>query len=83
MRLPGGKKLVAQIDGGTGHSGRRSPDIHIGLGNVDANQSVPVELKWRDLAGHPQRAELQLKPGWHTVRLGRVNSQVAKLENTK
>jgi enediyne biosynthesis protein E4 len=82
-QLANGKKIVGQVDGGTGHSGRRSPDIHLGLGHADPNQPVRVELKWRDLAGHPQRAELQLKPGWHTVRLGKVNSQVAQLTQPK
>jgi enediyne biosynthesis protein E4 len=79
VKLADGRKLVGQIDGGSGHSGRRSPDIHLGLGAVDTNSPVRVELKWRDIGGQPQRTELQLKPGWHTVRLGRVNSQLARL----
>ena len=83
VHLPDGKKLIGQIDGGSGHSGRRSPDIHLGLGNLDANQTVRVELKWRDITGKAQQTELQLKPGWHTVRLGRANSQLAKLEDNK
>ncbi len=37
----------------------------------------------RDITGQPQHAELPLKPGWHTVRLGRVNSQVAQLGGVK
>ena len=82
-RLADGRKILGQVDGGSGHSGRRSPEIHLGLGNVDANQPVRVELKWRDTAGQPQHTELQLKPGWHTVRLGRVNSQLAKLGDVK
>jgi hypothetical protein len=81
--LADGRKILGQIDGGSGHSGRRSPDVHLGLGTADANQSVRVEIKWRDLAGQPQRTELQLKPGWHTVRLGRVNSQMAQLAQPK
>src|SRR5262249_12446114 len=32
VALPDGRKLVAQVDGGAGHSGRRSPDVHLGLG---------------------------------------------------
>ncbi len=32
--LPDGKKLVAQVDGGNGHSGKRSPDLQFGLGTV-------------------------------------------------
>ena len=73
--LPSGKKILGQIDGGSGHSGRRSPDIHLGLGDADANQPVRVKITWRDITGHPQLTELQLKPGWHTVRLSTGNSQ--------
>ena len=79
VHLSDGRKLVGQIDGGSGHSGRRSPDIHLGLGKADPSQPVRVELKWRDTGGRPQRTELSLKPGWHTVRLGRVNAQLAQL----
>ncbi len=68
--LPGGRKILGQIDGGSGHSGRRSPDILLGLGSVDTNLSVRVALNWRDGTGRVQRRELPLKPGWHTVELG-------------
>ena len=69
VRLPDGRKLVSQVDGGTGHSGRRSPDIHLGLGNVDKNMKLPVEVKWRDTHGQVQQTTLQLSAGWHTVQL--------------
>ncbi|HSL84187.1 MAG TPA: CRTAC1 family protein, partial [Thermoanaerobaculia bacterium] len=32
VRLPGGGSRVAQVDGGNGHSGVRSPELHFGLG---------------------------------------------------
>ena len=35
VHLPDGRRLVAQVDGGTGHSGKRPPDLHFGLGRVD------------------------------------------------
>jgi hypothetical protein len=70
VTLPDGRKLVGQIDGGSGHSGRRSPDIHLGLGQLSSTEKLDVELTWRDLHGHPQRINLKLAPGWHTVRLG-------------
>ena len=69
VNLPDGHKLVAQVDGGTGHSGRRSPDIHFGLGAWDASKPVSVEVKWRDREGKVQQRALQLVPGWHTVEL--------------
>ena len=68
--LPDGRKLVAQVDGGSGHSGRRSPDIHLGLGHLAPGATVEAELKWRDLMGRVQQTSLKLHPGWHTVLLG-------------
>jgi hypothetical protein len=76
--LPDGRKLVAQVDGGTGHSGRRSPDIHFGLGHLAPNTKVNVELRWRDATGQVQRTTMQLAPGWHSVLLGKsVGVQLA------
>ncbi|HET6899486.1 MAG TPA: CRTAC1 family protein [Vicinamibacteria bacterium] len=70
VQLPGGRRLIGQVDGGSGHEGRRSADVHFGLGRVDARASLPVALKWRDRGGRPREATLQLAPGWHTVLLG-------------
>lgn len=67
--LPDGRKLVGQVDGGNGHSGKRSSDLHFGLGSIPPNTSVKVELRWRDPAGRIHQEMLQLTPGWHTVRL--------------
>jgi enediyne biosynthesis protein E4 len=71
--LPGGRKLVAQVDGGSGHSGRRSPDIHLGLGRLSPGEKLDVELKWRDIEGQVQGTTLNLAPGWHSVLLGRTS----------
>jgi hypothetical protein len=70
VTLPSGRRLVGQVDGGSGHNGRRSADLHFGLGRVDAQANVPVALKWRDHAGQAREATLRLVPGWHTVLLG-------------
>ncbi|MDB6030986.1 MAG: uncharacterized protein JWM16_1324 [Verrucomicrobiales bacterium] len=69
VTLPDRRKLVAQADGGTGHSGRRSPDIHFGLGQWEKSKLVQVNIQWRDRKGKVQREERQLPPGWHTVVL--------------
>lgn len=66
--LPDGRRLVAQVDGGNGHSGVRSPDLHFGLGAGEAGP-VAVELAWRGADGAARRQTLQLAPGWHTVVL--------------
>jgi hypothetical protein len=72
VTLPDGRKFVAQVDGGSGHSGRRSPDIHIGLGKLDPAIKLNVQVTWRDTAGQFQQTKLQLTPGWHTVLLGKT-----------
>ncbi|MBL8482175.1 MAG: CRTAC1 family protein [Rhodocyclaceae bacterium] len=70
VRLPDGRVLVGQVDGGNGHSGKRSQDLHFGLGRIAPGTALPVELSWRDRNGTVQRASLTLKPGWHSVYLG-------------
>ena len=66
--LPDGRRLVAQVDGGNGHSGKRSPDLHFGLGKTRGD--VEVELRWRGTDGGLHEKTLRLNPGWHTVQLG-------------
>jgi hypothetical protein len=68
--LPDGRRLAAQVDGGNGHSGKRSPDVHFGLGPLDKNTRVTVELRWRSTDGRLHEQRLQLSPGWYTVYLG-------------
>jgi hypothetical protein len=82
--LPDQRRLVAQVDGGTGHSGRRSPDIHLGLGRLPADSTIQVEVKWRSLRGEVQEATFQLTPGWHTVLLGaHASTQLAETQTRK
>jgi enediyne biosynthesis protein E4 len=79
VTLPDGRKMVAQVDGGTGHAGRRAPDVHFGLGRIQPDAKLDVELKWRDTGGHVQQTHLKLTPGWHTVLLGRPENQPATM----
>jgi len=65
VTLPNGKILTRQVDGGNGHSGKRSPDLHFGLGQIEG--PVKVRIDWRDPDGHVRQDFLSLKPGWHTV----------------
>ena len=69
VRLPDGRTLVGQVDGGSGHSGKRSHEIHFGLGRVAADTRVQVDVGWRDGHGRVRRVTLSLSPGRHTVRL--------------
>ena len=73
VTLADGRRLVSQIDGGSGHSGRRSPELHFGIGTVEKNKPVKVEIKWRDTEGKVQQSIQQLLPGWHTIRLRDTN----------
>jgi enediyne biosynthesis protein E4 len=76
VRLPEGRSLLAQVDGGNGHSGKRSFDLHFGLGKARTGPTLAVALAWRDPAGRVREESLQLTPGWHTVLLGRPDTTV-------
>jgi hypothetical protein len=64
---PDGKVLTRQVDGGNGHSGKRSPELHFGLG--DSQGVVNVKIRWRDQRGQVREEFLNLKPGRYTVLL--------------
>jgi hypothetical protein len=74
VHLPDGRRLVSQVDGGSGHSGKRAPDIHLGLGQVAASTLLNVDVRWRGADGKLRSQTLQLTPGWHTVWLGQEAS---------
>lgn len=68
VRTPDGRTFIQRSDGGSGHSGKRSHDVHIGLGDV--TDTVWVCVEWRDRQGQAHMQELWLKPGWHSLELG-------------
>ena len=68
--LPGGRRLVGQADGGTGHSGKRSPEIHFGLGPTPPGTPLRVDVRRRDGGGRVRSETLRLAPGRHRVVLG-------------
>lgn len=65
-----GRRPVGQVDGGNGHSGKRSQDLHFGLGRLANDAQLRVELRWRDSIGHPHQETIRVRPGWHTIQLG-------------
>jgi hypothetical protein len=69
VRLPDGRRFVQRVDGGSGHSGKRSHEVHIGLGD-GVTGPVPVHIAWRDATGGTHETELTLTPGWHDIQLG-------------
>ena len=52
---PQGRRLIAQVDGGNGHSGQRAPEVHLGLGRTTPGTRLPVEIHWRDGQGRDRR----------------------------
>ena len=70
VRMPDGRILVSLVDGGSGHTGKRSPDVHLGLGALPSDTPLPVTIKWRDSVGTVRETALQLTAGWHTITLG-------------
>jgi enediyne biosynthesis protein E4 len=75
VQLPDGRRLTSEVDGGTGHSGDCSQDLHFGLGKIGGTP-VRVEVAWRDARGVVHRMQLRLAAGWHTVVLGSGEEEV-------
>jgi len=69
VTTPDGRLHIARVDGGSGHSGKRSHEVHIGLG-ANVTGPVQVHLQWRDRTGVVRDQDLQLTPGWHSLQLG-------------
>jgi hypothetical protein len=61
LALPNGRIVSGQVDGGSGHSGKRAQEIHLGLGREYPNADVEIEIAWRDAAGpHKQSVRLPI-----------------------
>ena len=58
---------ISQLDGGSGHAGYRSFDVHFGLGSFSG--AATVNLQWRDNSGTFRQQKLQLTPGVHSLVL--------------
>jgi enediyne biosynthesis protein E4 len=70
LRLPAdGRIVTSTVDGGSGHSGKRAPEIHLGLGQAAANELFNVHLSWRDQTGEREQI-VEVTPGRHTIVLG-------------
>lgn len=70
VRIPGqSTPLVGYVDGGNGHTGKNSNEVHFGLGRVSANQPLDVEVIWHDKQARVQKTTARLTPGWHRVSL--------------
>ncbi len=67
ISTPGGHTQISQVDGGGGHSGKRSFEVSFGLGTYDG--PVSVHLRWRDAFGELTSRRCTLTPGTHSVIL--------------
>ncbi|MEU6077885.1 CRTAC1 family protein [Micromonospora sp. NPDC047074] len=68
VKTADGRTRIAQLDGGSGHSGKRSFDVFFGLGDA-GDKPVSAEIAWRDLNGGVHKQTLDLAAGWHTIML--------------
>jgi enediyne biosynthesis protein E4 len=77
VKTPDGKTQIGQLDGGSGHDGKRSFGVHFGFGMYMG--PVAVHLQWRDNAGALHTQDLQMTEGQHTlVRAGNAQEVPAK-----
>lgn len=72
ITLPDGRRFVSFVDGGNGHSGRRSADVHFGLGKLPQQlvTKIKIEIDWRDKRGARRNQRFEITAGWHTILLG-------------
>jgi len=70
IALPDGRHLTQQVDGGSGHSGKSAPVIHVGLGQLAADADLPLAITYRDRAGAIQHVAATVRPGSWTIVLG-------------
>lgn len=68
VTLADGRIVTGFVDGGSGHGGKRAPEIHLGLGAALDDAAHAVEIAWRDEAGAHRRT-LSLTPGRHRIVL--------------
>lgn len=67
VRTAGGRTMQGQLDGGSGHSGKRGFDVHFGLGADD--RPVSATIAWLDNQGERHKQTVRLDPGTHAFML--------------
>jgi hypothetical protein len=83
VRLADGRIVTSIVDGGSGHGGKRAPEIHLGLGEVPITQVFDVEIVWRDETGVRSQT-VMLAPGRHRIVLeGRTTAEVIRSETNR
>ena len=67
---------IGQLDGGGGHVGFRSFDVHFGLGSYSG--PVSVHVQWRETDGTLRQQTLSLTPGVHDLMLAATAQEVSR-----
>jgi hypothetical protein len=83
VALSSGRRMVAQVDGGSGHSGKRAPEVFFGLGATPASSTVQVDVRWRDTTGQIRERRYPLTPGNHTLNLDAAQVAEVRTAGTK
>ncbi|MDL4777351.1 CRTAC1 family protein [Actinomadura xylanilytica] len=73
-RTADGRTHISQLDGGSGHSGKRSFEVRFGLGRTGG--PVEVELQWRDTQARLHKQTVRLNEGDHTLLLDTTAKEV-------
>jgi hypothetical protein len=61
--------VTSVVDGGSGHGGKRAPEIHLGVGDAPENELLKVRLTWRDESG-ARSTMIEVLPGRYQLVLG-------------
>jgi len=75
IKTASGRTHLEQLDGGGGHSGKRSFDLYFGLGD-DSAKPVSAMVCWRDNTGAMHEQTMDLSKGWHSLMLTDHASEV-------
>jgi enediyne biosynthesis protein E4 len=74
LRTADGRTTISKLDGGSGHSGKRSFNVHFGLGQD--TRPVTATVMWCDGAGGMHVQALDLAPGAHSLLLSSTAKEV-------
>lgn len=68
FELPSGDRKTAYVDGGNGHSGQQSTDIHFGLAEKTLSP-MHATIQWRDFQGNVRSITIKVYQKWQTILL--------------
>lgn len=71
-----GRRMLGQLDGGSGHAGKRSFGVHFGLGNSDG--PVRATISWIDSEGQQRSHTLSVEAGVHDFILTEHAEEISR-----